>query len=425
MAGMKRKRSWGWLVFLLLVGAIVAYVKTRPEEALAVKAVAAGRGSVAVSVAPLTAGEVLPAARAIVSAESIGIVKELRKRKGDRVSAGEVILRLDTEDLKDRLAQAQAGILSARSAVKQAELRTDTSRVANERQKKLGQEGVATQAELERTEAEFLLSSEGVEAARAQLKLAETNVALARNAIENADVLAPFAGILADPPSSSMLAGTAAAASLSRVEVGSLVTAGVSLFEVVDTSKLFVEAAFDELDAGRLSVGMSAALTFDALPGVTITGTISSLDPTFTKDAKGARMRVIRISLPDDPRLVVGMGVDVEIEIERHSDVLAVPSNLISGRGVKRTVWVVENNRAVQRELKVGLSSWNDTEILEGLKEGDLIITSLDNEELAEGKLLKVEVTQPETHAEATPAKSAPTLATPAPASVPSQPRPQ
>lgn len=393
MAGIQRKRRWGgWVFFLLVVGGIVAYVKTRPEKALKIQAAPVGRGSVAVSVSPLTAGEVLPAARANIAAKGTGVIQELKKRKGDRVEAKEVIARLDADDLRDRLVQAQAGVLSAKSVLKQAELRTDTAKLSNERQQKLGLDGAATQAEVERAEAEFLISSESIEAARAQLRLAESNVALARNAIENAEVIAPFAGILADPPTSSALTGLSSSVSLNRVEVGSLVTAGSTLFEVVDTSALHVEAAFDELDAGRLSLGMIATLRFDALPGVVINGTLSSFDPTFTKDAKGARMRVVHISLPNDPRLVVGMGVDVEIEVERHSDVVAVPSNLISGRGVKRTVWVIDGGRAALREVKVGLSSWQETEIIEGLKEGDLIITSLDNEELEEGVLLAVEV---------------------------------
>jgi hypothetical protein len=130
-------------------------------------------------------------------------------------------------------------------------------------------------------------------------------------------------------------------------------------------------------------------LRFDALPGTTdITGTISSLDPTFTKDAKGARMRVVQISLPNDPRLVVGMSVDIEIEVERRDNVLALSSHLISGRGVKRTVWVIEQNRAQKKLVEVGLSGWSVSEIKNGLNEGDLVITSLDAEDLEENVLL-------------------------------------
>jgi HlyD family secretion protein len=389
MAGIKRKRRWGFWVFLVLaIGGVTAYVKTRPEIKVKVTVINAGKDDVAISVAPISSGEIYPKAKATVSAEAFGKIKELRKRKGDFVQAGEVIAVLDLEDLKTRLAQAQAQVLAAKSVLRQSSLRTDAAKTAFARTDELVKQGASSQTELERVDAELALSTETISSAQAQLQLAQTNIILAKQALEKTEIKAPFAGVLADPPSMTggLSLGSSVLPSVTRVEPGSQVSIGTPLYEVIDYSALHVIAAFDELDAGRLRVGSVASLTFDALPGIKdIKGTITELDPTFIKDSKGARMRLVTISLPKDERLVVGMSVDIDIEVERKEQVLALPSHLIAGRGLTRTVWVVEEGRAQKKNVALGLSGWSVSEVTEGIKEGDLIITSLDAEGLTEG----------------------------------------
>jgi HlyD family secretion protein len=399
MAGIKRRRRWGFWVFLVLaIGGITYYVKTRPETKIKVTVSKAGKGDVAIAVVPISAGEIYPKAKATISAEAFGKIKELKKRKGDHVEAGEVIAVLDLDDLKTRLRQAQAQVLAAKSVLRQSSLRTDAAKLAFNRVDALVKDGASTPTELERADSELALSNETISSAEAQLQLAQTNIILAKQALEKTEIKAPFAGILADPPSmtASLSLGSSGIPTFTRVEPGSQVSIGTPLYEVVDYSELHVIAAFDELDAGRLHKNSTASLSFDALPGVKdIKGTITELDPTFVKDAKGARMRLVTISLPQDERLVVGMSVDIEIEVERKEQVLALPSHLIAGRGLKRTAWVVEEGRAKKQEVELGLAGWSVSEIKGGVKEGDLIITSLDTEGLKEGVLVEYTLSEP------------------------------
>ena len=399
MAGIKRRRRWGFWVFLVLViVGITAYVKTRPEVKVKVTAMKAGKEDVAVSVAPISAGEIYPRAKATISAEAFGKIKELKKRKGDYVQAGEVIAVLDLDDLKTRLAQAQAQVLAAKSVLRQSSLRTDSAKTAFARVDALVKQGASSETELERADAELAISNETISSAQAQLQLAQTSIVLAKQALQKTEIKAPFAGVLADPPSMTggLSLGSSALPNVTRVEPGSQVSIGTPLYEVIDYSELHIIAAFDELDAGRIHVGIEAALTFDALPGIKdIKGTITAMDPTFVKDAKGARMRLATISLPKDERLVVGMSVDIDIEVERKTQVLALSSHLIAGRGLKRTVWVIEEGRAQKREIELGLAGWSVSEVLGGVKEGDLIITSLDAEGLIEDAVVEYKLAEP------------------------------
>jgi multidrug efflux pump subunit AcrA (membrane-fusion protein) len=417
MAGIKRKRRWGFWVFLVLViGGIVAYVKTRPEEKLKVTAQTLKRGSVAVSVAPISAGEIYPKARATIASEAFGKIKELRKRKGDTVVAGEVIAVLDLDDLKTRLTQAQAQVLAAKSVLRQSNLRTDAAKTAFARTDELVKQGASSQTELERIDSELALSTESITSAQAQLQLAQTTVVLAKQALEKTEIKAPFSGILADPPSltGTISLGSSGLPTINRVEPGSQVSIGTPLYEVIDFSETHIIAAFDELDAGRIHINSVADLKFDALPGVTdIKGTITALDPTFIKDSNGARMRLVTISLPKDPRLVVGMSVDIEIEVERKDNVLVLPSHLIAGRGVKRTVWVIESDRLVKKEVALGLVGWTSTEIVGGLEEGALIVNSLDVEGLEEGVLVEHTMKEEKPNKETVSVKATSSQATP------------
>ena len=97
------------------------------------------------------------------------------------------------------------------------------------------------------------------------------------------------------------------------------------------------------------------------------------------------------VNKADKERLPVGASVDAEIILHIEKDVILVPTNTIIEKDEKKFVYTIEENIIKKRFIKTGISSWESTQILEGLKEGDPVITSLDIEGIKEGKKVKIE----------------------------------
>jgi HlyD family secretion protein len=174
------------------------------------------------------------------------------------------------------------------------------------------------------------------------------------------------------------------------VDPGDELQPGADVFELIDDSRLHVEATLDEADIGRARVGQPASLRLDALPGRPIAGVVSKLDPTVRKDEKGARTLRIEVEVSDLPKAVSagvrpGMSANVDVTVAEKQNVLSLPTNVIIGRGTKRSVYLIENGIVHERPIQVGIASWERTEITGGLRDGDRVAANLNAKGLADG----------------------------------------
>ncbi|HVE87603.1 MAG TPA: HlyD family efflux transporter periplasmic adaptor subunit, partial [Myxococcales bacterium] len=179
------------------------------------------------------------------------------------------------------------------------------------------------------------------------------------------------------------------------VDPGDELTVGAVVFQLVDDSRLRVEAPIDEADIGRVKVGQKAVLRLDALPSQPIDGVVARMDPTVRRDEKGARtlkLEVEVLNLKDavEKGLRPGMSANVDVRVAEKPDLVNLPTNVIVGRGTRRTVFVVENGVAREKPVQVGLASWERSEILSGVSEGQEVVSSLNAKGLADGVPVKV-----------------------------------
>lgn len=150
--------------------------------------------------------------------------------------------------------------------------------------------------------------------------------------------------------------------------VGEIVEAGQVLFRVGVPKPLEVNAEVNEEDIPRVKVGQLVLFRTDAFPGRRIEGKVREITPMGDPVAKTYR---IRVDLPDDTPLRIGMSVEANIVAEEKHDVLLVPADAVRGN----TVFVVENGRAVRREVKVGIRGTRAIEIVSGLTAQDRVIS--------------------------------------------------
>ena len=165
------------------------------------------------------------------------------------------------------------------------------------------------------------------------------------------------------------------------VEEGTVVPAGTAalregtgLVTIADISEMYVLADVDEVDIAPVSEGQRAEIAVASLPDSKLKGQVVKIFPLGIADQTVVRFQVkVHIKNPSIS-LRPGMTADVTITVAERSDVLVVPDLCITRAKDETTVEVIREQTLEKREVKVGLSNWEETEILEGLKEGEELL---------------------------------------------------
>jgi HlyD family secretion protein len=141
----------------------------------------------------------------------------------------------------------------------------------------------------------------------------------------------------------------------------------------------------DEVDTGAIRTGLAAKLTVDSRPGETFVGTVSRVAPYVLDQEAQNRTLEIEVSIDDAEvaaSLLPGTSADVEVILEKRSNVLRVPTSALL-RG--RTVLILADGKLLEREVRLGLRNWRFAEVLGGLEPGEQVVVSLDKIEIEPG----------------------------------------
>ncbi|RMG44613.1 MAG: efflux RND transporter periplasmic adaptor subunit [Acidobacteria bacterium] len=365
---------------LLAAGAAALRWAARPRP-VPVVAARVDRGTVVASVANTRAGTVKACRRARLAPQIGGRIARLPVHRGDRVEKGDLLLELWNDDVEAEAAIAEA---EARAAAANAERLCARAAFAEReaaRTERLARDDVAGEGRLDRALTERDTARAACAAARAQAESARARIAAARAAVARTILRAPFDGVVAEV----------------NGELGEFVTPsppGIPTppaVDLIEENCLYVAAPLDEVDAPRVAAGQRAEVTLDAYPGRSFPGHVRRVAPYVLDVEKQARTVEVEVELDDPqaaPGLMPGYSADVEILLDSREDVLRVPTDaLVDGR----RVLVVEGGRLAAREVRTGIANWRWTEIRDGLREGELVVVSLDREGVAAGARVAVE----------------------------------
>jgi len=197
--------------------------------------------------------------------------------------------------------------------------------------------------------------------AEAQLRQAEINLELTRTRQANATLAAPFDGVVSEM---NVVPGQAATGGLQPAIV------------LADLSDYHIDVGVDEIDVGRLAEGQNVHISVDALPGASITGAVERIAPTATESA-GVVSYVVSVALdPTGAPIRAGMSAIVDIITDTRDDVLVVPNRFIRiDRSTGRAYVNVRRGDQIEEiEIVAGLRNDSESEVLQGLSEGDELI---------------------------------------------------
>jgi len=390
LADYPRVRKW-LLRALAAAGVVAAIFVLRATvfapEPIPVRVVEVARGRVEATVTNSRAGTVRARRRARLSPEAGGRVVELPFREGERVGAGDVVLRLDASTQRAQLAVAERELRAARARREEACL--GARRAAREAQRvgRLSRDGIVSTDLLDQVESAREAAAAACAAAGAGAESATARRDLARAEADKTVLRAPFAGVVAEL----------------AVEVGEWTTPSPPalpvppVIDLLDPSSLYVSAPLDEVDAARLRPAQPVRVTLDPYPGRSFPGRLVRVAP-YVLDVEAQNRTVdveVELAPGSLPRqgLLPGTSADVEVILETREQALRVPTTaLIEGN----RVLVVEAGRLVERRVGVGLRNWDWTEVVSGLRGGERIVASLEQAEVEAGARVVVEEEPPE-----------------------------
>jgi HlyD family secretion protein len=192
--------------------------------------------------------------------------------------------------------------------------------------------------------------------AKAQLDQAYSSLQQAQQQLDNARIIAPFDGIVAQ---------------VSAVAGG---PSDSGTIELIDASQYHVDVLVDETEIAPVKVGQNVDITFDALPSTTVTGTVNRIDPAGTI-SQGVVNYLVRVNLaPTKAVLLVNMSANTSIILATHTNVLAVPGTAIRQDAQGYYVNVVDANNEPQRvDVTTGFTNGTLTEVSGNLQPGEQV----------------------------------------------------
>ena len=327
----KRKRKitiFTVIVLVLAIGGTVA-IKGNSKEKPPESPVKTAKAEVAdVQVKVTEVGTVEPEVKVDVKSAISGKVIEIVHRDGDVVKRGTVLARVEPD-----LNQAQS-LADTKNSVSMAAIRFQDAKKKFDDNNKLFTQGLLAPSQHRDVETEFLEARQDYEKAREKYALVEkSGIPISQSAadFQGSSVIAPMDGVVLTK----------------NVEIGESITSGVSsfnagtvLFTVADVSRMIVKAGVNEVDIGKIRVGMPVKVTLDAYPKVAFQGRIDRIAPAVRLDDK-VRVFDVEIRLDAQGReLRSGMTANIEVAGERKDKVLTVPVESVFKRDDQEIVYV-------------------------------------------------------------------------------------
>lgn len=340
-------------------------------------------GEVQRTVTNTRAGTLNACRRARLSPSLGGQIAKLPVREGEKVSEGQVLFEIWNDDLRAQIQLTRSELTASQSLQQQACIQADLAQRESRRLDELLLQRLASAESADKAEGQAQASRASCDAARANVAVSQARIAVAQAALNRTRLIAPFDGTIAEV----------------NGELGEYVTpspVGVPTppaVDMIDISCLYVSAPIDEVDAPEIRAGMEARISLDAFGKHFFAGRVRRVAPYVLDKEKQARtvdIEVDFISEQDNRNMLPGYTADVEVIIDSHSDSLRIPTEALL-EGNKVYLYDEDFDTISEIEVSTGLSNWQHTEVLEGLQQGQRIVTSIDRDGLVDGAVVKVE----------------------------------
>ncbi len=378
-----RSRPWIALILIALVvaaGAWGAYRWFRLPKALGVRTVLVQQPSSNADRTLLNASGYVTARReATVSSKITGRIVEVLVEEGMAVEEGQVLARLDSSNIERSLRLAEAQVESARRALDETRAALEQAEREYRRADQLLREGIASVSERDQAETDLKTLEARLERQAADVEVAERELAVWRQQLDDTVIRAPFAGVLTskDAQPGEMVSPMSAGGGFTRTGICTL----------VDMSSLEIEVDVSESYINRVQPGQRVVAVLDSYPEWQIPARVIAIIPTADRQKATVKVRVGFDEL--DPRILPDMSVKVAFQSEEEPEEperreLTVPRSAVRRSDGRHIVWVVRDGTVERRAVTIEEGPGDEIVVAAGLEGGERIVVD-GPEELVEG----------------------------------------
>ncbi|MEN6461274.1 MAG: efflux RND transporter periplasmic adaptor subunit [Syntrophomonas sp.] len=315
-------------------------------------------------------GVLVPTQTVDISSKISGQITALGFQVGNNVKAGDIIMQLDTESLNGQLMQAEANLqaaqASAQSVDNQASLvkiNLDAAQKNYNRTKALFASGAVSQSQLDEDQDKLETAQKQYEnasgparnQAQAAVNVAQANVRNLEIQLKNATIKSPIDGIITNQ----------------SVNIGQNVSPGTAVISIVNTSTLKMKSTVSQDVLPLLSVGQKMDITISSYPNKKFQGNISCIGPIAVSTGE---VFPVEITIKNSNSLMAGLSAHASGIIKTKG--IVIPSASVIHNNGASYVYVIKNNIAFKRSIRVGLNNEEKTVILKGLHSGDRVAVS-------------------------------------------------
>ncbi len=265
---------------------------------------------------------------------------------GSHVKAGEVLMLIDPKDLNQAANSSSAQVFSAESQLRLAEKNL-------ERYRQLYEQGAVSRSQYDQYETAY-------DSAVAAVRQTSAQYTQAANQVDYSQLYSDAAGVV----------------SAINAETGQVVSAGQTVVTVVREGEREVEISVPENRINEFRQAQAIKITFWALPGVAVEGSIREISPMADKTSRTYKVRISMKGINTEIKLGMTANVEVGAASGLQNEEFFVPLTAIYQTGIYPAVWVIVDNVATLRPVKTGNVGDGNIQIIEGLHSGDMLVTA-------------------------------------------------
>jgi len=313
-------------------------------------------------------GYVVAQRKAAVASKVTGRLVAIMVEEGSKIMKGQIIARLENDDTLAAVDQAAANLNAARSNQKQAEAELRDAELSYHRNKQLLAEGLISQSLFDSSEMRYRAAAASVDAAEASVKAQDAALTSARVALEYTIVRAPFDAVV--------LTKNADAGDI-VTPIGAAANAKSAVVNIADMDSLQVEVDVSESGLHNVSVGQPCEIQLDAFPDSRFRGELHMIVPT--ADRSKATV-LVKVGFVDrDSRILPEMSAKVaflsrQVSPGEEAPRLVINPAAVRDRNGRKVVFLIKEDRAIEKEIKTGQMLGDMSEVADGLKAGDKVV---------------------------------------------------
>jgi HlyD family secretion protein len=380
------------ILFIIIAASVLNSIFNKDDDAIEVTVSKVSKRTITQKVSAI--GKIEPETEVKISSEASGEIIYFGVKEGDTVRAGQILIKIKPDIIETQLEQFKAAANAAKIEIELMKTEMDRTEAELKRINELYAKDFASKQELDFAKAAYDKAVASYQASLSRYTQAQSALKQIQRNAERTNIYSPINGVV-----------TKQLVEKGEKVVGTAQFQGTELLRVADLSVMNAIVDVDENDIVLVSIGDTAEIEIDALEDVILKGVVIEIGHSAELESVGSADQVVnfkvKIRLLDvDARLRPGMSCNAEIITDKKEDVLAVPLTAVTIRKTKEknekedneriklkkhenektkrppsVVFVVKGNKVKQQVVKTGISDEGYIEILEGLKEGQKIVS--------------------------------------------------